>query len=195
MSLLSSVSYTFSLRGRLVVLMNLVFFTCVFLTASVAGFLLPPALYLGVQPGLSEMYLGSGGLALVVGIFLSNLVLSAFLIVTLPGFVFFPLSTVFLIVRGFFWGTLISQEPTWALLIFLPTVIIEGEAYALAAAAGTVVGASWIKPKWVNRETKTMRIGALTSSLKECASLYVLVGLLLVIAAIVETAALATYFP
>jgi hypothetical protein len=69
--------------------MNLVFFGSVFLTASVAWLLLPPALYLGVQPELST-YLGSGGLALVVGIFLSNLVLSAFLIVTLPGFVFFP---------------------------------------------------------------------------------------------------------
>jgi len=124
---------------------------------------------------------------MILGIFAFNLALSSFVFVTLPGIAFFPLSAGFLSYRGFLWGLLLYMSPTLLFVASLPTIILEGEAYVLAAMAGSVVGASWIKPNLAYQESGLSRLEAFKKSLKECVKAYALVATLLFISAIVET--------
>jgi len=153
-----------------------------------------------VQAGVVEVYAWPFGevfpveaadpLFLVGFIFVFNLVLSGFVLVTLTGFAFFGLSLFFLCLRAFLWGTLLSGLSTPLFLVALPTLILEGEGYVLAALAGVVLGISWLKPNWVFREADEdlSRSEAVKRTLKECARIYVLAALILLIAAVVETA-------
>ncbi len=187
---LSSLLSLLSSRVKLVVFMNLFFFGGVFVTALMLGFLLPPQLYEGPPAQFSATVSGSLILT-VLSIFVFNLIVSAFVIITLPGFVLFPLSAAFLVYRAFIWGVLIYESPNWVFLIALPTLVLEGEGYVFAAVAGTLVGISWIKPKWVCKAESVSRAESLKKALRECAWAYVFVMMFLFIAAIVETAALA----
>lgn len=179
----------FSSRIKLLTLLNLAFFSCVLVSTMVLDLSLPPEYYWGPMfPQLQEAY--GEGLALVVNIFLLNLVLSSFIIITLPGFAFFPLSGFLLLYRASLWGTMLHYQPNSVLLCALPTLIVEGEAYVLAALAGTIVGVSWVKTKWVYAEEAVTRSAAIRKSVKECLVIYLVVVLLLFIGAIVETATL-----
>ncbi|MEM3697934.1 MAG: hypothetical protein QXQ94_10665 [Candidatus Bathyarchaeia archaeon] len=80
-------------------------------------------------------------------VFLFNLAVAAFVVITLPGFVFFPLSAVSLLFRAFLWGLLVYAMPNSLFLFALPVIFLEGEAYVIAALAGTVVGFSWLNPR------------------------------------------------
>jgi len=179
-----------SSRGRLLALMNFVFFASVFAVAIASELLLPPRLYSGWQARFPEIIIGNNFLIVLLGIFLSNLVLSAFVVVTLPGFVFFPISIAMLLFRGFLWGVFLAFQPTWLLLAAIPTVVLEGEGYALAAVAGTVVGVSWLKSKWIFNDENITRVEAFQKGLKECLVIYLLVGTILLVAAIIETVTL-----
>lgn len=178
-----------SIRRKLFVLFNLLFFSCVFVAALFAQFVFPPSLFLGWSPGVPEVFVWSGTL-LFFGIFLFNLFFAAFVFVTLPGFVFFPLSVVALLFRAVSWGLLVYDVPSWAFLAALPVMVFEGEAYVVAALAGTVVGVSWLKPKWTYAGEELSRVEALKKGLAEGLRLYMVVALLLFIAAVVETATL-----
>jgi hypothetical protein len=179
-------------RSKILAIMNMVFFVGVFVTAVAAEFLLTPPLYEGFDQ-LFPSVVQSSFPVMVSFIFLFNLSLSAFLVVTLPGFVVFPLSVVFLGFRAFLWGLLVFQLPTWALLIALPTILLEGEGYVFAAVAGMVVGTSWLKPQWLFGGENMGRIDSLKRALRECFLLYVVVIVLLLVAAIVETATIVAY--
>ena len=190
MTKLSSLLSLLSSRVKLVVFMNLFFFGGVFVTALMLGFLPPPQLYEGPPAQFSATVSGSLILT-VLSIFVFNLIVSAFVIITLPGFVLFPLSAAFLVYRAFIWGVLIYESPNWVFLIALPTLVLEGEGYVFAAVAGTLVGISLIKPKWVCKAESVSRAESLKKALRECAWAYVFVMMFLFIAAIVETVALA----
>lgn len=75
-------------------------------------------------------------------------------------------------------------------LVSIPTLILEGEAYALAAVAGTIVGASWLMPKRLYRQEDITRTQAFREALKESLRLYVLVIVLLLVAATAEAVTL-----
>lgn len=124
---------------------------------------------------------------MVLGIFFFNLVLSAFVVVTLPGIMFFPLSIVFLLFRAVLWGLEQYFSPTWLFLVSLPTLALEGEAYVFAATAGTIAGASWIKPNWICPEEVISRSESFKKASKECLVLYILVAVFLFLAAVMET--------
>jgi hypothetical protein len=179
-----------SARWKFIAFMNLIFFGCAFGVASASEFLPPPAPYLGLSNAFHEMLSGSGFPLLLLSIFLSNLVLSSFIVVSVPGIVFFPLSTVFLVYRGIIWGLLLHQLPTWVVLAAMPTIVLEGSGYSLAAVAGTLAGVSWIKPNWVYAEENLTRNQAFRRALKECLVLYAFVGMILLFAAGVEAATL-----
>lgn len=183
---LESCVVSVSWRGRFFALLNLLFFGCVFVVALLAQFLFPPPLYLGWSPRCPEIFLGSG-FSMFLGVFVFNLVISAFAVVTLLGVVFFPWSTFFLLFRGVLWGLLLYPLPVWLFLAVLPTFVLEGEAYVLAALAGSLAGFSWIKPAYVYRGEALSRFEALKKSLEECLRIYVFVAMLLFIAAVVET--------
>jgi hypothetical protein len=69
-------------------------------------------------------------------------------------------------------------------------VHLREEAYVVAAVAGTMLGLSWLNPSWAHRDSTDSRLVALKRALKECAYLYVLVAILLIVAAAVETIAI-----
>jgi len=186
----SSCLAVFYARGKLLALMNLAFFGCVFVTVVVSEFLIPPQPYLGSYPSFPEISFNFDFPLMVFSIFLFNLFVSAFAVVTLPGFVFFPLSTVFLLFRAVVWGLLLHYQPTWVFLIVVPTLVLEGEAYCFAAVAGTVAGASWIKPEWLFCDGKFSRVEAFKRALRECLVIYVFVALFLLFAAVLEAATL-----
>ena len=178
-----------SKRFKAFAVLNLLFFGCVFVVVLLAQFLFPPPFCSVWSLMVPEVFLGNW-LTMVLGVFAFNLVLSAFVVVTLPGFVFFPLSAAALLYRAVLWGLLLYMTPTWLFLVALPTLLLEGEAYVVAAAAGTIAGFSWIKPKRPHGEETLSRGEAFRKGLKECLGLYVLVAALLFVAAVVETATL-----
>lgn len=179
-----------SARGKLLAFMNFVFFVSFFLFVVLFDAMFSPSLYSGQKLPFSDLFSGSSIYFAVFGIFLSNLFLSAFAIVTLPGFAFFPFSTGFLVFRSFVWGLLFYQQPEWVFVAAVPTLVLEGEAYCIAAVCGTVVGASWVKSRLVFGEEKLTRIESVKKALKESVGLYVWIILLLFVAAIIETATL-----
>lgn len=123
-------------------------------------------------------------------IFANNLVLSGFVLVTLTGLVFFGLSAFFLCFRALLWGMFFSGLSTPVFLVVLPTLVLEGEGYVLAATAGVVLGLSWLRPKSLRAGDELSRFEAVVQALKECVHIYVLVALILFVAAVVESVTL-----
>jgi hypothetical protein len=115
-------------------------------------------------------------------IFAFNLSVAAFVVVTLPGFLFPPLSIAALTYRAVLWGLLLHDLSATAFLMLLPVIFLEGESYVLAAAAGWLTGFSWIKPR-----TGQSRRVAFEKALKECSKIYLLVAVFLFVSAAVET--------
>jgi len=129
-----------------------------------------------------------GNAFLTVGfIFISNLILSSFVLVTLTGLAFFGLPLFFISFRAFLWGMLLNGLSTPLFLAALPIVLLEGEGYVLAALAGVNLGLSWLKPSWAYRCEDLPRLEAFKRALKDCARIYVLVAAVLLVAAVVET--------
>jgi hypothetical protein len=172
----------------MLVLFNVLFFGCVTVTLLVVSFVVqPPPLYTGYRPNVPGFLLSGGWLGMILGIFAFNLALSSFLFVTLPGLLFFPLSAVLLVYRGFLWGVLLYVLPTSVFALALPTIVLEGEAYVFAAVAGTLLGASWTKALRVYRVEGLSRAEALKMALNECSRMYVFVIIFLLAAAFAET--------
>lgn len=174
------------IRRKLFVLFNSLFFGCVFVVAFFAQFVFPPPLFWGWPLRVSEVFVLNETF-LPFWVFLFNLVVAAFVFVTLPGLCFFPLSIVALLFRAVLWGLLVYDVPNWVFLAALPVIVLEGEAYVVAALAGTVVGVSWLNPKWAYASEQLPRIEAFKKGVVECLRLYVVVALLLFIAAVMET--------
>lgn len=177
-------------RGGLLVLLNAAFFGGILVVVLVSGFLFPSLPYEGLSLPFQQMT-DAGFPLLFVSIFVMNLVLSAFFVVTLSGLVFFPLSTGFLVYRATLWGLLLHSQPTWVCMVALPTIVLEGEGYVLAAVAGTVLGVSWVKPRWIYGGWSLGRKKSLRKAVGECLRMYVLVALFLLVAAAVESTTLA----
>ena len=176
-----------SKRGSILAFFNVTYFCSFFVVVLLAHFLLPPVLY-SEEPLTGFWFpIEDSWFITFVVIFLFNLVVSAFIVVTLPGMVLFPLSAGFLVFRGVLWGLLFYPLPAWSFLVVLPTVILEGEAYIMAAAAGTVVGLSWVKSGWLFKNKELSRVEAFKLALKEVRQLYKVVVMLLLVAAVVET--------
>ncbi len=186
--MLFKVSIMKYLRMRLLVVMSSIFFSCVFFSVLMSEWLSPyPLLYFSSLFQTDSF--GRNFPLLVFSIFFINMVWSSFVFVTLPGFAFFPLSSAFLAYRACIWGFLLFHQPTWLLLIAVPTIVLEGLGYCFAAVAGTVVGVSWIKPEWVYG-AENCRVKAFKRALKECLAVYLYVAIFLFFSAVVEAATL-----
>jgi len=132
----------------------------------------------------------SDAVLLLVGVFFNNLVLSSFILVTLTGLGFFGLPLFFLCFRALLWGFLLNGLSTPMLLVAFPTLILEGEGYVLATLAGVILGLSWLKPRSVYMGEELSRSEAVRRASRECMRIYVLVVLVLFIAAVMETVTL-----
>lgn len=179
-------------RKRLLAALNLLFFWTVFAAALATSFLVTPPPYEGMVSETWRFVFGDHWFFMALGIFLSNLVLSALIMVTLPGLVFFLLSPALLLFRAAVWGQLLAFTSTLQFIVALPTLILEAEAYVLAAVAGTDLGLSWLKPERVyeGEGERLSRREALKTAFKEVSYVYILVAVILFFAAIVETATL-----
>jgi hypothetical protein len=133
----------------------------------------------------------SNAALMIVSIFLFNLVLSGFVLITLSGLLFFALPVFFLCVRGLLWGIMLSGLSSSGFLLALPTLILEGEGYVLAALAGVGLGLSWLYPKWLYKGEELSRSESVKRALEDCARIYVLVVIVLFVAAVVEIATIA----
>lgn len=176
-----------SRRRKVFVLLNTLFFDCVFLGVLLSQFLYVPPLYRGGSLGILTWFLGLDWPWMILVIFVFNLVFSGLVVLTLPGLVFFPLSAVFLAMRGALWGIMLDQPSTVPFPLLLPTFALEGEGYVLASMAGTVLGLSWLKPHWMYKDEGLSRLNALKTSLREAIRPLFLSAILLFLAAVVET--------
>jgi len=175
-----------SRRGLVLALMNAVYFGSVFVGALMAQFWFPPSYEGSLE--VSGIFPVEWGLhAVVLSVFLFNLLLTAFLFTTLSGLVFFVLPMAVLVWRAVVWGFLLSGLPTPLFLIALPTFVLEGEGYVIASVAGIVLGLSWLKPKLVYIEEDLSRLEAFKRAVNEAGRIYVLVAVILFVAAVVET--------
>ncbi len=116
--------------------------------------------------------------------FIFNLVFGAFLSTTLMGLVFF-LPYVIAVWRSFIIGILVYgiDIAPFKLIVFYGTFILEFGAYSLSSVVGTDIGLSLI---WPARKGTQSRKEAFLISLRDGRRLYVLVMLMLVIAAVWE---------
>jgi hypothetical protein len=182
-----------SKKMKLFTFLNAVYFCSLFLTAFVASLLFAPPPYEGWFPEILVPYFGEDLSLLFFKVFLCNLVLSAFVFITLPGLVFFPLSAGVLLVRAVSCGLLIYPLPTSVFLVVLPIFVLEGEAWVLAALAGTCLGVYWLKPNWMHGGEKVSRLDALKRAIKECGCVYFLIILILLVGALVEVLTIAFF--
>jgi len=174
-----------SSRWKLISVLNLLFFGLALGIGPVAGLVFPPQVYAGQSPFVFPEPVTGNPLLMVLFIFAFSLAVSAFLVVTLPGLVFFPLSAVALGLRALLWGLLLYPLPLWYFLAALPTVVLEGEAYVLASAVGVTVGFSGFKRR------KELSWGqARIDALRDSVPAYILVAAILLVSAVVESATL-----
>lgn len=180
------------IRGRLwlFAVLNLLFFWSVFAAALATFLLVPPTPYGEELKGTLWFITWDNWVLMILEIFFFNLVLSAFIVVSLPGLVFFVLSPVLLLFRAVVWGGLLAFTSASQFVVALPTLILEAEAYVLAAVAGTVLGLSWLKPERIYGGGGFSRREALKAAFKEALHVYFLVAVILFFAAVVETATL-----
>jgi hypothetical protein len=178
------------LRWGLLASLNLLFFGCVFGAAAIGSFIFSPVPYSGQQMFTVPSFLPRNWFLIFSFVLVFNLIVSVFTVVTLPGFFFFPLSASALAFRAILWGLLVFPVPTPLFLAGLPTLVLEGEAYVFAAAAGTTAGVSWVKSSWLYSEKFLSRSEAFRKGLNECRSLYDFTIVLLIAAATAETAAI-----
>lgn len=175
-----------SRRGLFLAVVNVLYFGLIFVVVLFFQFQnLPP--YEGPPVEVPEFFVRLDWPVLIVAIFLFNVVLSGFVAVTLPGLLFFPLSVITLSFRGYLWGLLLSRLSTPHFLVVLPTIVLEGEGYVIASVAGILLGLSWLKPDWAYGDEGLSRLESLKKALIECWRIYLLVAVVLLVAAIVET--------
>jgi uncharacterized membrane protein SpoIIM required for sporulation len=171
-------------RGLLVTMLNLVYFGALI----VGGFLAQyTSLFQPVVVGNDVFGVSGASVWLVFDIFVSNLFLSAFLLLTLSGVVFFVFPLAVLVYRGILWGVLLNLVSTDRFFMVLPTIILEGEGYVIAAVAGVILGLSWLWPRLIYLGEDLTRKSAFKKAIGEAASLLIVVVILLFVAAIVET--------
>lgn len=175
-----------SRRGRFLAVVNVLYFGSIFVAVLFFQFQNLP-LYEGPSVRLPEFFVRLDWPVLIIAIFLFNVVLSGFVAVTLPGLLFFPLSVITLSFRGYLWGLSLSRLSTLHFLVVLPTFVLEGEGYVIASVAGILLGLSWLKPDWAYGDEGLSRIESLKRALRECGRIYLLVAVVLLVAAIVET--------
>jgi len=176
-----------SRRGLLFVVVSAFYFGSMLLAALLAQTLYSP-FYEGRK--IEGLFLVDGLPLMILSIFLFNLIVSAFIFVTLPGLVFFVFPVIMLLMRAVVWGASLNQLPTPLFLAALPTLILEGEGYVIASIGGINLGLSWLKPYWVYKGESLSRLEALKRALRECAHLFVFVTVLLFAAALVEAVTL-----
>ena len=138
----------------------------------------------GLEP-VSDAY-NSGNVAAAAGVtFAVNLLLGSFLVLTLPSLVL-PFSGILMgFYRAVLWGLLLAPQGALA-LVMIPhsvTLVLEGQGYILAMLGAYTIGKGLLRPQAYGASGH--RAGY-AEGLRRCARLYVLVALVLAVAAVYE---------
>lgn len=139
----------------------------------------------GPLEGLVGAYRG-GQVLLAAGLtFAVNLVLGSLLSITLPSLII-PFSGLLVgAYRALLWGLLFSPTAVIGagLVFHLPTIILEGQAYVLVMLAAFVQGMAFVRPKSVGAMTHRQ---GYWEGVKRSARIYLLVAIVLAVAALYE---------
>lgn len=140
----------------------------------------------GPLSAVSDAYTGAQVIPAMLLTFVVNLLLGSFAEITIPSLIV-PFSGLLMgVIRAVLWGLLLSPaEPTLAgaMIPHSLTLLLEGQGYVLAMLAAVAHGRAFLWPGSVGVQGHAR--GYLTG-LKQSAWLYVLVALVLAIAAIYE---------
>lgn len=137
-------------------------------------------------PGLMQAINVGQLISVVLTIFGINSVFGSFLSITVPNMV--GIGTLTFIFRPILWGLIyapISQPAATLLLIIIPTLILEGTAYVIAFTSSIDLLLAILKPAKLE---ETSRLKAMKKAWIYNLKSYVLVLIVLFVAAVVETA-------
>ena len=139
----------------------------------------------GTMQTVAGAYLGGHLLLAVVLTFAVNLVGGSFAYIALPSLIV-PFSGLLLgAFRALLWGLMFS--PTELIgagfFLLLPTIILEGQGYVLAMLAAYVQGVAFLRPESVGEKTHGR---GYWEGIKLTARIYLLVAIVLLVAAVVE---------
>lgn len=148
----------------------------------------------GPFSAIGDAYINVKILPAVALTFVVNLFIGSFGTITLPSLII-PFSGLLMgVYRAFLWGLIYSPTSTQMQIILLPhslTLILEGEAYVIAMLGVVIQGRALFSPRTVGASSHKQ---ALWTGIKLSAQLYVLVILVLVIAAVYEVVEAALLF-
>ena len=140
----------------------------------------------GPFSALGGAYLGGQVLMAIVLTFMVNLFIGSFAWITLPSLVI-PFSGLLMgAYRAVVWGWVLSPTTPEMRMVMIPhslTLILEGQAYILAMLAAYIQGRAFFYPRSVGAATRKQGYWA---GVKHLGRLYLLVALLLAVAAIYE---------
>ncbi|HID90569.1 TPA: hypothetical protein EYP44_01250 [Candidatus Bathyarchaeota archaeon] len=135
-------------------------------------------------PGLLEAYMADPPLA-VAYTFSVNFLLGAVVTITVPGLLLFFLAPAMALLRAALWGVILSPASLLAALA-VPTLMLEGLGYVLAAVPSAYLGLSWLCPERAFPGLDLSRLEALRREAPDAAKAYLWVAIVLLIAAMVE---------
>ena len=140
----------------------------------------------GLLETVGGAYLGGNVLAAAVLTFLVNLLMGSLLFITLPSLII-PFAGLLLgVYRAVLWGLLLAPTSAELALVMIPhslVLVLEGQAYVLAMFAVYVHGQAFLRPASVGL---TSHLQGYVAGLKLSARLYLLVVIVLAVAAIYE---------
>jgi hypothetical protein len=140
----------------------------------------------GPLAALGDAYLNAKVVEATGLTFVVNLFIGSFATITLPSLIL-PFSGLFMgAYRAFLWGLIYSPTSTQMQMVLLPhslTLILEGQAYVLTLLGVVIQGRALLLPRTVGATT---HLEGLWTGIKLSAQLYILVILVLAIAAIYE---------
>lgn len=145
----------------------------------------------GPLSSVAEAYSGGQVVAAIGLTFFVNLLAGSFGAITLPSFFIPFLGLVMGIVRATLWGLLLSPASPELRMAMIPhsiTLLLEGQAYVIALLAAFIHGKSFLMPRRAGIEVGGIEahLQGYLLGLKQTAQLYVLIILLLAVAAIYE---------
>lgn len=140
----------------------------------------------GPLSAVGSAYIGGQVLLAIALTFVVNLILGSIIFITLPSLVI-PFSGLLLgAYRALMWGLILSPTAPELRAVMIPhslTLILEGQAYVLAMLAAYVQGRAFLWPRSVGAATRRQGYGV---GVKRSARVYLLVVLLLAVAAVYE---------
>lgn len=121
-------------------------------------------------------------------IFVVNLIFGSYIFITLPSFFFPSIGVVLGAIRAISWGLIILPLSEWltkAMVFHSAVIFLEGQAYIIAMFGALQMGQAVLKP---NKFGETNRWKAYLKSIKQNHYLYPLIAVILLLAALCETA-------